>query len=90
MQIRFKLGEVLDLFGWLASWKQVMLPLCFTGWPDEDLGDYSGPPQLQPEPWVEQMAACMLGSNPLTTVTLHVHQYTKLWKKHHDIVCTTH
>lgn len=40
------------------------------------IGDYSGPPQLQLEPWVEQMAACMLGSNPLTTATTHVHQYT--------------
>lgn len=27
-------------------------------------GDYSGPPQLQPQPWVEQMAVCMLRQSP--------------------------
>lgn len=38
------MGEVLGTFGWVAGWKQVMLPHCVTGWPDEGVWGLVRPP----------------------------------------------
>ncbi len=66
---------------WLDSWQKAghVAPLCnrLTRW--GGLGISQAPPQLQPQPWVEQMAVCMLRQSPPhhnTHAQTHMHKHT--------------
>lgn len=65
------------MFGWVAGWKQVMLPHCVTGWPDEGVWGLFRPPTAA--------ATALSGTDgclhvkavtPTTTITAHMLKYT--------------